>query len=177
MKSIIHIHEKDIRETVVNHVKIRDYSVARRRLKINDNQAPLRAFFFEAPESAYPRIIEAACRGVGSGFNSAGVIFPDDLDEDDEPIAPNMVEVYDPIDSVEIPKTTFWLLLLDVAETTLRVREQVAYEWKQKMQEAITRLRAVLVDEMNLFASPAIAHSLLAEAEKTSIGQAVAVPV
>ena len=150
------------------------------RLKINDNFAPLRAFFFEAPESAYPRIIEAACSGVGSGFNSAGVIFPDDLDEDDEPIAPNMVEVYDPIDSVEIPKTTFWLVLLDVAETTLRVREQgaeVAYEWKEKMQEAITRLRTVLVDEMSLLASPAIAHSLLAEAEKTSIGQAVAVPI
>lgn len=146
----------------------------------NDNLAPLRAFFFEAPESAYPRVIYAACSGVGSGFNSAGVIFPDDLDEDDEPIAPNMVEVYDPIDSVEIPKTTFLLMLLDVAETTLKVREQdpeVAYEWKQKMQEAITRLRAILVDEMNLFASPAIAHSLLAEAEKTSYGQPVAVPV
>ena len=150
------------------------------RLKINDNMAPLRAFFFEAPESAYPRIIEAACSGVGSGFNSAGVIFPDDLDEDDEPIAPNMVEVYDPLDSVEIPKTTFLLVLLDVAETTLKIREQgadVAYEWKQKMQEAITRLRAVLVDEMNLFASPAMAHSLLASAEKTSIAQAVAVPI
>ena len=48
------------------------------RLKINDNLAPLRAFFFEAPESAYRSIIEAACSGVGSGFNSAGVIFPDE---------------------------------------------------------------------------------------------------
>ena len=72
------------------------------RLQVDESLAPLSAFFFLASESDYPRIIESALQGVGSGFDSGGVTFPNDLDEYDEPMDTQMVELYDPISTIQI---------------------------------------------------------------------------
>jgi hypothetical protein len=114
------------------------------QLEIAEDFAPLRSFFFEASESEYPRIIESALKGVGSGFNSAGVTFSGDLDEGDEPIASEMVEIYDPLNSIQIPKITFMQVLLDVAEATLAIRQEcgnASDQWEEQMKKAITALR------------------------------------
>lgn len=116
-------------------------------LKVDDSLAPLRAFFFEAAEARYPDIIEAALQGVGSGFNSAGVMFPGDLDVSEKPIPPDMVEVYDPFDSIQIPRVLFLRVLLEVAETSLKVRQQrgkVPPDWERKMEEVLTALHATV---------------------------------
>lgn len=128
-------------------------------LKVDSSLAPLRAFFFEAPEEAYPRLIEAALGEVGAGFNSAGVIFPDDLDEDEEPMAPDMVELYDPIATVQIPKRVFWQILLNVAERSLLVRQQrgdASFRWEHSMQRGITKLRAALNIDVKVAPPPTI---------------------
>lgn len=94
------------------------------QLDVPDDFAPLRAFFFEVSELDYPSIIECSLKGIGSGFNFVGVIFPGDLHESDDPIDGEMVEIYDPFSSIQIPKTTFLRLLQEVAETTLRIMRE-----------------------------------------------------
>jgi hypothetical protein len=134
-------------------------------LKVDSSLAPLRAFFFEAPEEAYPRLIEASLREVGAGFNSAGVIFPNDLDEDEEAMASDMVEIYDPIATVQIPKRLFWQILLNVAQKSLFVRRQrreAPFRWKQKMQKSISKLRAAVSDEVKVAPQPTIPRLALA---------------
>jgi hypothetical protein len=80
---------------------------------------------------------------VGYGLNEAGVSFPDDLDEDDEPLSEDDVEVYDFSDKIRIPVKDFLTVLRDAADALLKAkveRGEAESSWSGEMKKGIEAL-------------------------------------
>lgn len=117
-------------------------------LRTTDEFAPLRAFFWEAPDASYPEMIRAARDGVGRGFDGAGVTFAGDLDEaDKDDLEPDQVEVYDPMAQIVLARTEFLRALLEVGRMVLQVRRQrgtADADWEREMTDELAALEAHL---------------------------------
>jgi hypothetical protein len=103
-------------------------------------------FFTEIAAARYPQAIEAVTAEVGVGGNVTGVNFPSGLDEGDlqerAAIPADTVEIYlHHAGAMQLPRTTFYAILLDFAERLLLQPGQPA-AWYEALHTALTKLQA-----------------------------------
>jgi hypothetical protein len=116
--------------------------------RVEDNLNPNAnwVFFFTGVYlEDYPKVIEAAVKEVGSGFNAVGANFPGDLDEWDleehGPLPADGVELYHHnFGNTIIPRDTFYAVLYAFAERLLERTDRPA-AWYEAMRAALAKLR------------------------------------
>lgn len=115
-------------------------------IDLSDPSASWVFFFTGVFLDDYPEVVELAAREVGSSFNSVGLFFPADLDDDDlisrDPIPADAVEIYhNDFGTTIIPRTVFYEVLEEFAQ---RLVEQPGHPiaWYDSMQAALAKLRA-----------------------------------
>lgn len=142
----------NIHWSIIKRIEGRKFYI---ELKVDEKHLQtLGSFFAFLPESDYPGIVEKAIQGIGHDRYGTGIGFPSYLDNCDlshRPMPPNMMEVYDPMDGIQIPQSTFFQILLEVGEALLSVKKEIgdtSKEWEEKMEKVLAALR-LKVEQIN----------------------------